>query len=593
MVRRLASSALVLAAVGCSDVASPDQPPPDAGDASTVTDADASALPNRAPTLSAIGPQTVAEETTLDVPLVASDPDGDPLSFHVTGLPLGATFDRATRHIVFRPDFTQGGAPPATVAVTVSDGTLAATASFTITVTDSIAPPEPTVTKTETVGACTRLTLAQKTDAFLDSPGYAGRTFTAVATIPNAATAQNRVPLALELHGVGGSPSASLGCSSELRIQPHDPMTSYWWGYSENLPAGKATTGKVPPYTARRVLALMDWALRTKFADPTRVHVEGGSMGGAGAMTIGLLWARHFAAIDATIGQAIPRNHRPSRLATLEVLWGTRALNLDDGAGMGVWDRQDLTRVLRDEPEAAGIFLFLKHGKDDPTIHFGATTIASPLTKLTFYQALQGHPHFAVWDEGAHGPADPVLGDGWWGNWDRITDATAFTRLDRAVPAFSASSADGDPGDGTGNGKVAWNAESGYAADVTVPGDTGWKGELAGALNRHLRWDATKLVDEERHFALPLRVLSGTGAPPPKAGYPTKGDLVAATLPIVATVTLRRTQAFRPDPGAKLHFTFGSQSGDLVVGEDGAVVVPKLALGTAWTTLDVVAEETP
>jgi hypothetical protein len=589
MKRRYLTGSLLAACLACSAEATPGSPDASADVASTV-DATSDAVAdagNHAPTIAPIAAQTVPEETTMDLALAAFDPDGDPLTWSVDGLPPGAYFVRSTRHVVFRPDFVQGGVPSWDVTVTVSDGKASAKASFAITVPDSVQPPDPVVTKTETVGSCTRYTLGQTTDAFLDSPGYAGRSFTAVVTVPKNASSQNRVPLAIELHGVGGAPSPALGCSTEIRIQPHDPMTTYWWGYSENLPAGKPTSGKVPPYTVRRVLLLMDWAQRTQGADRTRTHVEGGSMGGAGAMTIGLLWARHFAAVDATIGQAIPRNHRPSRLATLEALWGTRALNLDDGAGMGVWDRQDLTRVLRDEPEAAGQFVFVKHGKDDPTIHFGAVTIASPLTNLTFYQALRGHPHFAVWDEGAHGPADPLLGGGWWGSWDRIGDATAFVRLDRAVPAFSASSGDGDPGDGTGNGKVPWSAESGYAGDVTVVGDTGWKGDIAGTINRHLRWDATKIVDESSHFGIPLRVLSGAGAPSPKAGYPTKGDLVGVALPITVDVTLRRTQAFRPLPGAKLHFTFGAASGDVIVAEDGAVKIPNLALGPDWTTLDV------
>ncbi len=47
-------------------------------------------------------------------------------------------------------------------------------------------------------------------------------------------------------------------------------------------------------------------------------------------------------------------------------------------------------------------------------IHFGAVVTPSSLTQKSLYQALAAaRPgHEAVWDEGAHGPADPVLGDG-------------------------------------------------------------------------------------------------------------------------------------------------------------------------------------
>jgi hypothetical protein len=538
---------------------------------------DTAAPPDAAATITPIADQVIEEDKLLEIPVVATAP------VEVTGLPPGAHFDRAASRIRFRPDFIQGGEPAWTVSLRA--GT--ATASFKITVVDTIKPPPLVVTKTEEVGGCRRITLTQKTDDYTDSKGYAGRTFAVVASIPKTASVDAPVAVSMRLHGVGGVPSATLGCGSQILVEPHDPMTSYWWGYSTNLPAGSVTTGTVPPYTARRVLQLVEWS-RTQGGDPRRVFITGGSMGGAGAMTIGLLWARHFAGIDASLGQAIPRNHRPSRLATLEKLWGTRALNLDDGAGMGVWDRQDLTRVLRDEPEAAGQFVFVKHGKDDPTIHFGAMTIASPLTKLTFYQALHGHPHYAVWDEGAHGPADPVMPAGWWdGGWSRATDSTAFLRLDRIVPAFENASHDGNPGDGTGNGKVAWSPESGFAGKLEVAGDTGWKGDLAGAINRHLRWDASKGVDANDRIELPLRVFSGIGMDPPRAGYPTIDDRVAATLPIRVDVTVRRAQSFVPLPGQKLAWEFGAQKGEIIVSTDGSFKIPGLLLSTEWATLKV------
>lgn len=542
----------------------------------TPTDA-----PTSAPTIAPIADQVVSEDEQLTLPVSVAD------ATHVVarGLPPGARFDSRSRTLSFRPDFIQGGLPPWTITVRARNAAGTRDLSFRLTVTDSIRPPALVVTKNEDLGACRRVTLAQKTDAYTDSPGHAGRSFTAIAVVPKTASPSAPTPVRIALHGVGGAPSPSMACSAYVSIQPHDPATTYWWGYSANFPSGSATSGKVPPYTARRVLQLVEWA-RLQGGDPDRTFLTGTSMGGAGAMAIGLLWARHFAGVDAWWGQAIAQNHRPARLATLEKLWGTRALNLDDGAGMGVWDRLDLTRALRDEPEASGQFVFTKHGKDDDTIHFGAMTMPSPLTKLSFYQALRGHPHYAVWDEGAHGPDDPVLGGGWWdGGWSRIGDPTAALRLDRIAPAFSSASHDGDPGDGTGNGKVVWNASSGFAADVAVAGDTGWKGQLAGALNRHLRWNAASAVDSESRIELPLRVYVGPGKDPPRAGYPTIDDKVAATLPITVDVTLRRVREFLPAPGETLRWTFGAQGGELVVPDDGTLQVRALAIGADWTTL--------
>ncbi len=558
-----------------------DSEPVDAAPDAIVDVADTGPPPLNAPTLAAVADRSVAEDELLTVPVVATDAT----RIVATGLPPGARFDDKTRTVVFRPDFIQGGLPPWTVTLRASNAIGSATTSFRITVADTIHPPVPTITKNEDLGACRRLTLGIKTDAYTDSPGYAGRTFTAVVVVPKS-TLTKPAPVRVYLHGVGGAPNASAGCTSYVTVEPHDPMTSYWWGYSDKLPGGAPTTGTVPPYTARRVLQLVEWAQRSQGGDPLRTFVTGTSMGGAGALALGLLWARHFAGVDAWWGQAIARNHRPARLATLEKLWGTREADLDDGAGLGVWDRLDLTRALRDEPEAAGQFVFVKHGKDDATIHFGAVTMPSPLTKLSFYEALRRHPHYAVWDEGGHGPADPVMPDGWWdGGWSRIGDATAFLALDRPVPAFSLASHDGDPGDGTGNGKVKWDADAGFAANVAIAGDTGWKGDLAGAKNRHLRWDASKAVDTEDRVALPLRAFAGTGKAPPRAGYPTIDDRIGAPLPLVVDVTLRRVAHFQPAPGETLTWKCGAQVGKAVVAVDGTFTAPAVQLGAEWVTL--------
>lgn len=524
---------------------------------------------------------SVNEDESVEIALAVN---ADVTRLWVTGLPPGAHLDEAGRKIRFRPDFIQGRDEPWNVTVTASDGTETLERSFTLTVVDSIQPPALEITNTEELDGCTRYTLTQTTDDYLDSAGYAGRTFEARVSVPDAASTDSLAPIRINLHGYGATGPASPGCSSDIVINPHDPMNSYWWGYSENLPEGKATSGTVPAYTVRRVLNLLAWALERN-GDPKRTLITGGSMGGAGAMTIGLLWGRHFAAIDATYGQAIPWNHRPGRLATLEPMWGKRDLNLDDGAGMGVWHRMDLTRALADDPEAWSPFVFTKHGKDDTTIHFGAMVIASPLTQKNFYEALVGHPHYSVWDEGGHGTADPILASGWWdGGWNRLHDDAAFVRSDLAVPAFSASSLSDDPGDGGGNGKTEWNDNAGYAGTLSVAGDTGWSGDIAGALNRHLRWDASAIVDTRERFELPLRVKSGVGSDPPQAGYPSLKDQVDGSLPATVDVTIRNTQSFTLAPGQSVSWEFGTQSGTTTARDDGSVVIT-LTVGEELETL--------
>jgi poly(3-hydroxybutyrate) depolymerase len=552
-----------------------------------ATPAADSVHPNSPPRLSDPGPQQVAEEQTLDLPLLATDPDGDPVRLLVSGLPDGAFYDAGARRLRYTPDFIQGGRTWP-VTLTASDGQASTSVTFPITVLDTIAPPPPQVTHSETVGAWQRLSVAQRTDAYLDSSGYAGRVLTAVVTAPVASGGPPRLPLRVLLHGFDGTPATD-GWEGEVRIMPADAQDTYWWGYSDRLPAGPINGGTVPPYTLRRVLNLIDWALRSFPAiDPERIYLDGASMGGAGAATLGLLYARHFCWVQATIGQAIPRNHRPARIAQLSGLWGTPQSNLDGGQGVGVWDYLDLTRVLAASPEARNQFLFLHHGKDDTTIHFGAVVMQSPVTGRTYYDALQqAHVgHMAVWDEGGHGINDPVLPDGWWqAGWNPVFDDTAYLRLHQAFPAFSRCSSDRNAGSGHGNGRQSWNEDGGYAGKVEVAGDTGWDGELAGAHNRGLRWDARRIVDTADRLEMPLRVLDGAGAPPPRPGYPTLGDKLDGTLPVYVDVTPRRMQRFQCRPGETVAWDFGDQHGTVTADAEGAVTVPAVALTTSWQTL--------
>lgn len=541
---------------------------------------------NHPPVITPPGDRDVDEEQALSVPIQATDADGDPVRLFLTGLPPGARWDEAAGILTFTPDFIQGGRAW-TVNITADDGHERAQASFTITAHDTIHPPAPTIVKSEPMGGFTRLTLSQVTDTYLDSPGYAGRSFDAVIIVPDPAPGKH--PVRVVFHGFDGAPWTD-GWSGEFRINAHDPMDTYWWGYADSLPASPPGPGaKVPDYTMRRVMALLGWVLDTyPDADPERVYADGASMGGAGAAMMGLLHARHVSWVNATIFQAIPRNHRPSRLTQLTGLWGSPAQNLDSGYGMGVWDYLDLTRVLAESAEARDQALFIKHGKDDPTIHFGAVVTPSPLTHETFYQALAAaRPgYLAVWDEGAHGPPDPVLGDGWWQlGWNPVFDVTALARRSLGFPAFSGSSLDGDPGAGAGNGKQPWSAETGYSGQLAVAGDTGWDGEIAGAFNRSLRWDGTQITDTIDGFSVPVTVLDGQGGAPPKPGYPTTGDKLDGTLPVTVDITVRRAQAFRCKPGEVVAWTFGAASGEVTAGPSGDVTVPGLSVTTGWTTL--------
>jgi hypothetical protein len=195
----------------------------------------------------------------------------------------------------------------------------------------------------------------------------------------------------------------------------------------------------------------------------------------------------------------------------------------------------------------------------------------SPLTGVSFYETLRMRRigHVAVWDEGGHIEADPWLGARWWDRgWNPRTDAHTFLRRDLAFPAFSRSSWDGDPGRG-GDGRRPWRDDSGYAGNPNVAGDTGWDGDVAGMLNRSLRWDSSRVVDTHGRLVLPLRAVLGPGVSEP---------------PLV-DVTPRRVQRFQGLPGERIRWSFGTSRGSVTASADGSVTVPRLRLGGEWVPL--------
>ena len=85
---------------------------------------------NRAPVLGTIGNKQVAENELLQFTVSASDQDNDTLTYSISGLPAGASFQN--QQFSWTPSFSQAGSHQ--VTFTVDDGTLADSESITIQV---------------------------------------------------------------------------------------------------------------------------------------------------------------------------------------------------------------------------------------------------------------------------------------------------------------------------------------------------------------------------------------------------------------------------------------------------------------------------
>lgn len=106
------------------------------GTPAAVTSAGTVTLTNKKPTFAAAtDTKTVNEGAVLSFTVVATDGDNDPLTYSVTGLPTGATFNTATGAFSWTPSYTQAGtytvvfkaydgtdySDPLTVTITVND----------------------------------------------------------------------------------------------------------------------------------------------------------------------------------------------------------------------------------------------------------------------------------------------------------------------------------------------------------------------------------------------------------------------------------------------------------------------------------------
>ncbi|MBI5193734.1 MAG: tandem-95 repeat protein, partial [Nitrospirae bacterium] len=89
---------------------------------------------NRPPVLNIIGAKSISEGSNLNFTISGSDPDTDPLTYSVAGLPSGATFNSSTRVFDWTPAYNQAGSY--NITFTVSDGSLSDSEVVTISVTN-------------------------------------------------------------------------------------------------------------------------------------------------------------------------------------------------------------------------------------------------------------------------------------------------------------------------------------------------------------------------------------------------------------------------------------------------------------------------
>jgi hypothetical protein len=94
---------------------------------------------NQPPILAPIGNKSVVSSSTLAFTISATDPNGSALTYTAQNLPIGGTFNQATKVFSWRPTREQVGVYQTTFVV--SDGRLTDIEAITITVTQGNKPP--------------------------------------------------------------------------------------------------------------------------------------------------------------------------------------------------------------------------------------------------------------------------------------------------------------------------------------------------------------------------------------------------------------------------------------------------------------------
>ncbi len=359
-------------------------------------------------------------------------------------------------------------------------------------------------------------------------------------------------PVMIGLHAWGGHLQRDFGWWHNAEkgtillttnMRPYD----WWSGFHEHLFTSRSPKtpedwqrGVVRPYPQRRLLSILDWMATSYSIDLPRSFISGSSMGGSGSIMLGLRYPERVAWVHSWVGIHRPRGS-PTFKASYDEVFGRPELGVKFEEGTPVWDYFDDVWYLRRYPERSVPLIVFSNGKNDANIGWTQA--------VEFVRALQEtrQPHIFFWGQNGHGERSLMPGG-------HPNAMPLDLRSDRTLPAFSKSSLDDDPGDGSPD-----------------------SGAATGQMNAHFLWETSGVVDQPDEWSMTIGLFPG--APQTRA---------------TVSVTPRRTQMFKLRPGDRIAWTNRSvggprimQTGEATADQWGLVTIEGVATSTGKTRLQI------
>ncbi len=435
----------------------------------------------------------------------------------------------------------------------------------TAAVSESVQDPEPVLVRSQNGGK--GRTYTQFMDYEDWNPSFQGYAYNYHVALPNDYNPNQEYPLKLVLHAYNErlkTPASAEFDWQSIQVFADDPgqdvgsTHTWWYGFSEDhdyANGGEPTSGQIRNFTEERVLLAIDQVIDDADfnVDPTRIHAQGFSMGGSGALSLGVRYGNVFSSVYAASPMSDYLRDTVFRSELIQ-LWGSPAENLkvinsgrrsglirDVNNEVGVWDWTDHVQTIRSEPARDISHISLFAGKDDPIIDYQTQVVplVRAFTEIGVSFTAELRDNWTHNFPGFSGVNHQLIND------VDNTDLGIYEFRRQSLPAITRAENSGP----------------------VVPGNNG-----TDTYNLDIEWSVPwndfhdPIVDQRDRYEVTLRSTSSAQT---------------------ATITPRRTNNFEVVAGAEYRWeNYNADNGRLVdsgsvtADSDGVVSVPKFAIRT-------------